>query len=74
MSDYTAGDIDLHHVKRVTKTEFRIYFALIFALALVPHILGWLYQLVRHLGMPRRDPVSRAWLDARAITPMIFRG
>jgi hypothetical protein len=39
MSDYTANG-DLHQVKRVNKTEFVIYFALIFSLAVLPHVVG----------------------------------
>ena len=73
MSDFTASG-DLHQVKKVTRTEFAVYFTLIFALALGPHLVGWTYQTLRHLALPKRGPVARARLDARAITPMIFRG
>jgi hypothetical protein len=73
MSDFTANG-DLHHVKRVNKAEYFIYFALIFSLAVLPHVLGWLFQVVRHAGLPRLGPVARALKDAEAITPMIFRG
>ena len=73
MSDYTANG-DLHQVKRVNKTEFVIYFALIFSLAVLPHVVGWLLQAVRHSKFPRLGPVARALKDAEAVTPMIFRG
>jgi hypothetical protein len=73
MSDYSANGA-LHHVKRVPKVEFVIYFALIFALAVLPHVVGWLYQTVRHAKLPRSNPAARAWKDAQAVTPMIFRG
>lgn len=73
MSDYTANG-DLHHVKRVNKAEYFIYFALIFTLAVVPHVLGWMFQTLRHARLPRLGPVTRALKDAQAITPMIFRG
>ena len=73
MSDYTANG-DLHHVKRVNKAEYFIYFALILTLAVLPHVLGWLFQTVRHTRLPRLGPVARALKDAQAITPMIFRG
>jgi PufQ cytochrome subunit len=73
MSDFTASG-DLHQVKRVSRTEFGIYFTLIFALALPLHLVGWTYQALRHLRLPNRNPLMRAGLDARAITPMIFRG
>ncbi len=73
MSDYTANSAG-HHAKRVPKAEFILYFTLIFSLALLPHVVGWLYQAVRHASLPRRSPLARAWLDAQAITPMIFGG
>ena len=73
MSDYSANG-DLHHVKRVPKTEFLVYFALIFCLALLPHVVGWTYQAIRLAKLPRLSPVVRAWKDAQAVTPMIFRG
>jgi hypothetical protein len=73
MSDYTANG-EMHHVKRVPKAEFVIYFAIIFSLAVLPHVLGWTYQLLRHAKLPRNSPVVRAWKDAQAVTPMIFRG
>lgn len=73
MSDYTANG-DLHQVKRLNKTEFFIYFALIFSLALLPHMVGWLLQTARHAKLPRLGPVARALKDAQAVTPMIFRG
>ena len=47
---------------------------LIFGLAVLPHVLGWLFQTVRHARLPRLGPVARALKDAQAITPMIFRG
>ncbi|GLS88809.1 hypothetical protein GCM10010873_37830 [Cypionkella aquatica] len=73
MSDYTANG-DLHQVKRLNKTEFFIYFALIFSLAVLPHVVGWLLQTLRHAKLPRLGPVARALKDAQAVTPMIFRG
>ena len=73
MSDYTANG-DVHHVRRVPKVEFFVYFALIFSLALGPHVIGWTYQTLRYAKLPRLSPVMRAWKDAEAITPMIFRG
>lgn len=73
MSDYTANG-DLHQVKHVNKSEFFIYFALIFSLAVLPHVVGWLLQTLRRGKLPRFGPLSRALKDAQAITPMIFRG
>jgi hypothetical protein len=73
MSDFSVNG-DLHHVKRVNKAEYRIYFAMIFSVAVLPHVLGWLFQLARHGHLPRLGPVARALKDAEAVTPMIFCG
>ena len=71
MSDYSAN---IHHVKMVNRAEYAIYFALIFSLAVLPHVAGWAYQVLRHMRLPRLGPVARALKDAQAVTPMIFRG
>ncbi len=73
MSDQTAGNAP-HHVHRVPKTEFFIYFALIFALALPLQTLVWLGSIIRHASLRCTGPVARAWHDAEVITPIIFRG
>ncbi len=73
MSDYIAN-AEFHHARRVPKVEFFVYFTLIFAIALVMHVPGWIFQAVRHARLPRLSPVGRAWKDAQAVTPMIFRG
>ena len=73
MSDHTAGGVP-HHAHRVPKAEFLIYFALIFVLALPVQMIAWLGRALRHLALPETGPVGRAWQDAQAITPMIFRG
>jgi hypothetical protein len=73
MSDHTANG-GTHHVQRVPKAEFFIYYTLIFSLAVLPHVVGWLFQTIRHGKLPRLGPVGRAWKDAQAVTPMIFRG
>lgn len=71
MSDYSAN---ISHVRMVNKAEFAVYFALIFSLAVLPHVVGWAYQVLRHMRLPRLGPVARALRDAQAVTPMIFRG
>jgi hypothetical protein len=73
MTDYSANG-DLQQVKRVNRVEFFIYFALILTLAILPHVVGWLFQTLRHGKLPRLGPVARALKDAQAVTPMIFRG
>ena len=73
MSD-TAIHGPLHLATRVPRAEFAIYFSMIVALALLPHLVGWTYQTIRHARLPRLSPLARAWKDAQAVTPMIFRG
>ena len=73
MSDYTANG-GLDQVKHVNGAEFFLYFGLIFSLAVLPHVVGWLFQTLRHAKLPRLGPVARALKDAQAVTPMIFRG
>lgn len=73
MSDYTVNGEHLH-VQRVPKSEFLVYYALIFTLALLPHAIGWVASVIRRRRLPKFGPVARAWKDAQAITPMIFRG
>jgi hypothetical protein len=58
----------------VNRVEFFIYYTLIFTLAVLPHVLGWLFQTLRHGKFPRLGPLARARKDAEAVTPMIFRG
>jgi PufQ cytochrome subunit len=73
MSD-SAANGDLHHAKRENSAEYFFYFALILSLAVLPHVVGWLFQVVRRGALPRLGPVARALKDAQAVTPMIFRG
>jgi hypothetical protein len=61
------------HVQRTPKAEFYGYYALIFIVALPFAVLGWIARLVMTRRLPEMNPISRAWADARAITPSIFR-
>ncbi len=73
MSD-SAANGNLHHARREKGAEYYVYFALIVVLGLVPHMVGWLYQVIRHAKLPRLGPLARVLKDAQALTPMIFRG
>ena len=73
MSDQTANGI-VHHAHRVPKTEFKVYFALILLIAVPVQLIAWSGEAVVRRRVPRLDPLTRAWKDATAITPMIFRG
>lgn len=71
MSDMTNG---FGHAPRATtlKTEFAIYFAIIFAATLPLALLTWALTALRQMTLPERGPIARAWSQARIITPMIF--
>ena len=73
MSDQTANG-HLHHAPRVPKAEFKVYFALILTIAVPVQLIAWTGEAVTRAKKPRLDPLTRAWKDATAITPMIFRG
>ena len=74
MADYTVN-APRHHPRaaRADGLEFKFYFALIFALALLVGLLTWSWRIATTGRLPRLGPVGRAMSDARAITPMLFR-
>ncbi len=73
MSDFSAS-FDPSCVKRVGRAEFSVYFALILMLALGLHLVRYPFAALRALRLPKTGPIACAIKDARAITPMIFRG
>lgn len=74
MTDFTSQTgTHQHHTVRSPKTEFRLYFSLIFLLALPVGIATWGFRTATTGRLPAMGPVGRAWADARAITPSIFR-
>ena len=62
-----------HHPARTPHAEFYVYFSLIFLVATPFAILGWIASTLMHGHMPDQNAVSRAWSEAQAITPLIFR-
>ncbi|RMA42789.1 cytochrome PufQ [Rhodophyticola porphyridii] len=70
MTDYTSDAPVTRH--KPPKTEFMIYFAIIFLAALPLAMLTWALAAIRSGSMTDRGPVARAWSQARIITPMIF--
>jgi hypothetical protein len=76
MSDHTAGQgvsQSTGHAHRTPKAEFYVYFALIFLVAIPFATLAWVFALVRDRHLPVHGPMARAWREAGAITPAIFR-
>lgn len=71
MTDQTS-DIQLARSHRPPKAEFTVYFAIIFLAALPLAAIAWLLGTVRQGKLNTKGPISRAWSQARIITPMIF--
>jgi hypothetical protein len=73
MSDQTANGPVHGHVHRTPKTEFYIYFTLIFMVAVPLSLVAWVWTALRYQRFPKYGPLARAWREAGAITPAIFR-
>ena len=71
MADVTSNTPVVRSAKP-PRTEFGIYFAIIFVAALPLATIAWALAAVRGGAMTNKGPVSRAWSQARIITPMIF--
>ncbi|MFM2391115.1 MAG: hypothetical protein RLZZ437_2670 [Pseudomonadota bacterium] len=69
----TNSDNQQAHPQRAPKAEFYAYFALIFLGALSYACVAWVASLIAARKWPAKNPISRAWADAGAITPSIFR-
>lgn len=54
------------------KTEFMVYFAIIFVATLPLAFFTWALAALRSGSLTDKGPVARAWSQARIITPMIF--
>ncbi len=54
------------------KTEFMIYFGIIFLATLPLATITWGLAALRTGSLTEKGPVKRAWSQARIITPMIF--
>ena len=58
--------------RRRPRTEFAVYFGIIFLATLPLATLTWAMRALRSMEWPEKGPVARAWTQARLITPMIF--
>lgn len=71
MSDMTTNN-QVHQARKPEKTEFMIYFAIIFAATLPLATITWAIAAIRSGSMTERGPIKRAYRQAGIITPMIF--
>ncbi|MEP2639937.1 cytochrome PufQ [Roseobacter sp.] len=58
--------------KKAVRTEFMVYFAIIFVATLPLATLTWALSAIRSRSFTEKGPMARAWTQARIITPMIF--
>ncbi|NCO20675.1 MAG: protein pufQ [Rhodobacterales bacterium] len=73
MSDFTAQTTEtMIRSRKAPRTEFYVYFALIFAATLPLACLTWGLSAARQMSLPSKGPIARAWGQARIITPAIF--
>ncbi|MFN7002280.1 MAG: cytochrome PufQ [Roseinatronobacter sp.] len=73
MADYTVNAPHRPRESRATKWEYRLYFSVIFFLALATGLLTWSWRLITTGRLPALGPVGRALKDAHVIAPIIFR-
>lgn len=72
MTDQTTDAPITARAHRSPRTEFYVYFGIIFVAALPLATLAWGLAALKQGGMPGKGPIARAWSQARIITPMIF--
>jgi hypothetical protein len=73
MTDFTS-DAPLARARHTPpRREYYAYFALIFLATLPLALLTWALGGLRRMEWPDKGPVSRAWSQARIITPHIFQ-
>ncbi len=71
MADFTSNT-PITTRARPLKTEFMIYFAIIFLATLPLATITWALAAFRSGSLTDKGPIARAWTQARIITPMIF--
>ena len=71
MADQTTN-MAMHRTAKPPRTEFYVYFAIIFAATIPLAALTWALAALKGGRLPAKGPLARAWSQARIITPMIF--
>jgi len=74
ITDFIARNDSERTVPAPPRREYVAYFALIFLATLPLCVVTWTLTALRRFRLPEKDPVSKAWSQARIITPMIFHG
>ena len=73
MTDMTSNVSVDARPKKSAKTEFMVYFAIIFVVAIPLATLSWALTTLKSGRLTGKGPLARAWSQARIITPMIFK-
>ena len=73
MTDMTSNVVVEGKSKKSEKTEFLVYFAIIFVVAIPLATLSWGLSTLKAGRLTGKGPLARAWSQARIITPMIFK-
>ena len=70
MTDFTSDHTVVKH--KPPRTEFMIYFGIIFLATLPLATLTWALAAIKSGSLTNKGPIKRAWSQASMITPMIF--
>lgn len=73
MADFSVNHTR-HRAARFDRLEYRIYFGLIFAFALLFALVGHVVAVVRDAQTPAIGPVAKARAEAHHFATLIFRG
>jgi len=71
MTDFTS-DAPAVRPAKPPRTEFMVYFGIVFLAALPLAALTWALAALRTGSPTEKGPIARARSQARLITPMIF--
>lgn len=72
MTDLTSNPPIRTANERKRTAEYRVYFTLIFLLAVPFEIVRCVRDIVRFKTLNMRGPMARAWAEAERTTPLIF--
>ncbi|MGY6548728.1 MAG: cytochrome PufQ [Roseinatronobacter sp.] len=73
MADYTVNAPRTRRENRICLWEYRLYFSVVFLLALATGLITWSWRIATTGQMPQLGPVGRALKDAHVVAPIIFR-
>ena len=73
MTSDTTVTPALRNRRAASRLEYRIYFALIVAVALPGTVVGWVRDALTGCETAKKGPIARALSHASTITPQIFR-